>query len=99
MDILEVIRRLSVKRIQSLAWIPTQVTVEFEDGVRVSVKDTVGLRMWAAHVQHLTSEWIEGDRGHCTPAPLDHYVLLGFRPGDAVLFRDEHGIELPILFS
>lgn len=74
--------------------------VEFDDDVTVTFKDSVDLRIWAATVQKLKYEWIEGNTGHCVKTPLKFFALLGFRLGDAVNFRREDtGEEYPNLFS
>lgn len=102
MDVLDMVRRMAFRNIQSSKWVtgnPFQISVQFENGSTVTFKDNVGLRMWAAMIQHLCYEPIEGNTDHCTRSPLYYFSLLGFRAGDAILFRNESGVEEPILFS
>lgn len=95
------IRQLSVKGIERLELLdnPFQIVVEFDDGIKVVAKDDAGLRMWAVIHQNVQFERIEGSTEHCVAMPLQHYVLLGFRPGDAVLMRNQRGDEQFIVFS
>lgn len=102
MDVLKIIRRKAIKPIQSsklISQTPFRFEVKFEDGSSANHKDDPGLRMWAVLVQRLYFEPILGSTKHCTELPILYYDLLGFRPGDAVLVRNEQGIDSPILFS
>lgn len=102
MDILQIIRQKAFRRIASIKLIngkPLQISVTFEDNSVAVYKDTVALRMWAVSIQNLDYTPIQGNTDHCIQTPLGFYKLLGFRPGEAVLFRDAKEVEEPILFS
>lgn len=102
MDILNIIREKAFREIISLELMngsPFQISVKFSDNTTVVYKDNVGLRMWAAMVQHINYIPIEGTTDHCVQTPLGYFKLLGFRSGDAVLFQDAKNVEEPILFS
>lgn len=102
MDVLNIIRQKAIKPIQSSEFItqtPFRFEVKFEDGSVAYHKDDPGLRMWAVCIQKSYFESIFGSKKHCTELPISYYDLLGFRSGDAVLIRNDRGIDLPILFS
>lgn len=73
--------------------------VEFDDGSEVCEKDDDGLRKFLVTVKDLQYERISGKTDHCIPSPVGYWALLGFRPKDAVEFRNEKDVFFPILFS
>lgn len=102
MEILNMIRQKAFRRIISAELIngnPFQISVTFEDNYIAVYKDNIGLRMWAVLIQNLDYTPIQGDTNHCIQIPLGFFNLLGFRTGDAILFRDVKEVEEPILFS
>lgn len=99
MDILDMIRRMAVVTIRDSDLDPFEIWVEFINGIKVAYKYSVGLHIWAVLNQNLRLERIEGNTDHCVVTPLEYYDLLGFRPGDAVLIRNENGQDKSILFS
>lgn len=73
--------------------------IEFQDGVQVSQRDNVGLRLFFATVQYLSYEVIEEeDSSYCVSDTLNYFKVLGFRSGDKILFK-RNQITFPILFS
>lgn len=103
MEIIDIIQRKAYRPISHYEqWFSKNSVffkIYFEDGSTVIYEDNVGGHIWASILQNLQYEPITGDTSHCVVSPLDYFVLLGFRAGDAVLFRFELGIEQPILFS
>lgn len=101
MEYLEIIKRKTFRPIKSADILSPKFIfwVEFEDGVQVSRKDDVGLRKFLCSVQNPEYKIISGKTEHCVPSQVGYWELLGFRANDAILFRDEKGRTLPILFS
>lgn len=101
MDYLEIVKRKAFRPIKSANILLPKFTfcVEFEDGVKICKKDDVGLREFLCTVRDLEYEIISGNTEHCIPSPVGFWELLGFRDGDAVLFRDDRNHNLSILFS
>lgn len=102
MDILNIIRQKAFRPITRSELVngnPLHISVTFEDDSVVVYKDNVALRMWAVSIQNLDFKPILGNTDHCIESPLGFFNLLGFRSGDAILFRDAKKVEEPILFS
>lgn len=102
MDYLKLIREKAFRPIRSAYVDSPQFTynVEFEDGEKIRKKDDVGLRMFLSTIQNLEYESQLGkNMDHFITSPLGYFTLIGFRSGDAIVFRDAKNRVLPILFS
>ena len=101
MDYLKIIKQKAFRPIKHINISSPHFTlcVEFLNGVSISKKDEVGIRLFLSTIQHLEYKIISGSTEHCIVSPVGYWNLLGFRSGDAVLFWDDKEHFLPILFS
>lgn len=102
MEYLTIIKKKAIRPIKHayMSSNPLKFSIEFEDGVKVCVKDNnEGLRQFLCIAQHLEITPILGGTEHCTVSEIDKWALIGVRSGDAILFQNDKGERLPILFS
>lgn len=102
MDILDIISRLAYRKIVNSSFAnkaPIEISVLFEDSVEVKYNVSVHLLIFAVSIQDIEYEPIVGNIDHCVCLPLQFFNILGFRSGDAILFRNSDGMEQSIVFS
>ena len=102
MEFRDIISRLAYRRIVNFSYTsktPIEILILFEDNVEVKYTMSVHLLIFAVLIQDIQYEPIVGNTDHCVRLPLLFFNLLGFRSGDAFLFRNSNGMEQSILFS
>lgn len=92
------LRQLAAKPIAAIRFEPKSVRVAYEDGFECTVKWDAALRLFLCTLQDVRVRRTPAATPDCIWIPLGHFVLLGWTPGECVVFERDQ-VKLVIGFS